>query len=163
MALPTKPEAYKYLFTDDMRFIQKAVIKHPGENKFLIVKRCKSEYIRPGTWDLPGGNLLYGEIADEGLRREIFEETGLPIVDLKPFYVVTKHDTSKPMYYLLLGWQCRATSDHVVLSHEHSEYAWVTKKEFVALDPAYTYREKRDLDTNSTNFLRDIVYHLNND
>ena len=46
--------------------------------------------IRPNSgWGLPGGFLEHGEQPEEGIRREIMEETRLELSDLKMFRVRT--------------------------------------------------------------------------
>lgn len=158
MALPTDPETYKYLFSDDIRFLQKAIVMHPSDNKFLIIKRSDNDFVRPGTWDLPGGSMVYGELHQDALKREILEETGLKIKNVKEIKAITAYDKEKPLYYILIGSVCTAISDEVELSEEHSEYKWVTKDEFLSSDPNYSYKENRKLDLGSTDLLRDLVY-----
>lgn len=36
-----------------------------------------------GTWSVPGGHLEFGETIEEGAQREVREETGLEIGDIK--------------------------------------------------------------------------------
>src|SRR3954463_2646365 len=46
--------------------------------------------IRPRSgWGLPGGFLEHGEQADDGIRLEIFEETGIKMNNLRMFRVRT--------------------------------------------------------------------------
>lgn len=40
----------------------------------LVIRRCDN-----GDWEPPGGVLELGESFDEGVRREVFEETGVPV------------------------------------------------------------------------------------
>ncbi len=42
----------------------------------------------PGVWSVPGGNRKAGESLEEAIERELMEETGLAIPDLKRFTVV---------------------------------------------------------------------------
>lgn len=158
MPLPTKKETHKYQFTDDIRFFQKAIVLHPTEKKILTIRRSDTDLIRPGTWDLPGGNLLYGELHHPGLRREILEEAGLEVEDIRELKVITHFDAKLPMYYIIIGSMCKATSDSVQISDEHSAFQWITPKEFLALDPRYVYKEERALDLQSPDLLRDFVY-----
>ena len=158
MPLPTDPATRTYLFTDDMRFVLKAIVMHPREEKFLIIMRSQTEFVRPGTWDLPGGCLSYGELHRDALRREIFEEAGLLVEGIREAKVLTSFNAEQPMYFLLVAAQCRATSDLVLLSDEHMAYQWVTREVFLAMDQSYRYVENRELEIGSTHFLRDIVY-----
>ncbi|HMF32488.1 MAG TPA: NUDIX domain-containing protein, partial [Candidatus Lokiarchaeia archaeon] len=56
----------------------KAIIR--DEDKFLILKKSDLVDIYPGQWDLPGGRLEEGETWDEGLAREVWEETALEVL-----------------------------------------------------------------------------------
>ena len=47
------------------------------EGRLLVVRRAKEP--AKGTLDLPGGFIDMGETAEEGMRREINEETGLQV------------------------------------------------------------------------------------
>ena len=159
MALPTNPATHKYLFTDDIIFVQKAVIMHPTDPTFLSIKRSENERVRPNTWDLPGGCTLYGETHTAALTREIMEETGLLVTFPQAIFASTSFDPLQPMYFMLLASRCRTTSDHVILSEEHLEFMWVTPEDFLKDDPAYTFVENRPLNPQSTDFLRDIVHY----
>lgn len=47
------------------------------KNKLLLAKRARAPY--KGWWDLPGGYVERGETAEQALKRETKEETGLDI------------------------------------------------------------------------------------
>ncbi len=147
-----------YLFTENVRFVQKAIVQHPSENKFLIIKRSATEFIRPNTWDIPGGSVHYGELHKDALIREVKEESGLSIKSIKDINVVTSYDSTKPVYCIIVGSVCTATSNNVTLSSEHGEYKWVTVQEFLDKIPNYTFVENRPFNIHSTDFLGDIVY-----
>jgi mutator protein MutT len=53
-----------------------------GEERVLLQRR-----IDDGTWDLPGGALELGESAEEAVRREVREETGLEVGEIVLFGV----------------------------------------------------------------------------
>lgn len=56
-----------------------AVVVNP-EGKVLILHHI----LRPATgWGLPGGFLDHGEQADEAIRRELREETGIELIDVR--------------------------------------------------------------------------------
>ncbi len=54
------------------------------EGKILLVQQQISESCR---WSLPGGTLKAGESIEQGIKREVKEETGLDIVIDKLLYI----------------------------------------------------------------------------
>lgn len=71
MPKPTDPAQHEYMFSDDMKFLQKVVVYHPDNNgTFLVLKRAMHHKYRPGDWDLPGGNVIYGEDALASLKEK---------------------------------------------------------------------------------------------
>lgn len=56
-----------------------AAIIVDDRNRLLAVRRGKQPAL--GTLDLPGGFCDCGETAEEGVAREVFEETGLHVTD----------------------------------------------------------------------------------
>jgi 8-oxo-dGTP pyrophosphatase MutT (NUDIX family) len=57
-----------------------AVILIDREGRILLQRRSDN-----GCWGLPGGSMELGESFQETARREVFEETGLTVGDLKLF------------------------------------------------------------------------------
>lgn len=51
------------------------------ENKVLLGKRKNAH--GSGTWQFPGGHLEFGESIEDCAKREVFEETGLRVSDLR--------------------------------------------------------------------------------
>ncbi|MEI7620970.1 MAG: NUDIX domain-containing protein [Candidatus Moraniibacteriota bacterium] len=137
MPKPIDLEKQKYMFTDDIKFLQKALVFHPDrQGIFLALKRSPDSSSRPNDWDLAGGNVLFGELHEDSLRREIFEEANLEVGDFVPVQIVTTYDKEKEIYYLFNGFFCKAKSDDVKISSEHCEYRWVTKEQFIDLKTA---------------------------
>ena len=132
----------KPLFIDFLpllKFFQKAVVFHPEKKGlFLAVRRPKDDPRRPGCWDLPGGNVAFGERHDQAIIREIEEETGLAVrrETLKPLYIESNFLEKRDKYILFIGYAAAARNDKVVLSEEHIQFKWVGKSEFLALESA---------------------------
>ncbi|NIN92255.1 NUDIX domain-containing protein, partial [bacterium] len=84
------------------------------------------------TWDLPGGDLDFGEEAIEGLIREVEEETGLKIRNPLPFDVES-HINKEGDFWITIAYKAKADSEKVVLSFEHNDFKWLTPEEFLEL------------------------------
>lgn len=137
MPKPSNPDKQKYMFTDDIKFLQKAVVFEPGnKNQFLALKRAPDSFSRPNDWDLPGGNVLFGELHEASLRKEIKEESNLEVGALHPVEVVTNYNDKKAIYFIFIGFYCRAQAKNVKTSQEHTEHRWVSREEFIELRPA---------------------------
>ena len=54
-----------------------AIIKSRDGSRFLAIKR--KDGIHAGKWAFPGGVVEKGETAEDALKREVKEETGLDI------------------------------------------------------------------------------------
>jgi 8-oxo-dGTP diphosphatase len=146
MPKPSNPESHAYMFTDDIKFLQKVVVFHPSrKGQFVILKRTPDSHSRPNDWDFPGGNVLFGELHQQSLLREVKEETQMAIKDLKPVQVKTDFNFDQQIYFIFVGHQAVANSTKVRLSQEHTEYKWVTLPEFNALKPADFLIELADL------------------
>jgi 8-oxo-dGTP pyrophosphatase MutT (NUDIX family) len=125
------------MFTDRVNFLQKAVVFHPLETTFLVLQRRNDNGVaRPGEWDLPGGNVIFGEIHLEAIQREIQEETGLAVSDLQISQVATGFNKERQLYHLFMGYSCKADSVNIRLS-EHEGCRWVTKQEAQGLLTGY--------------------------
>lgn len=112
----------------EVRFHQKAIVLNQ-ENNFLVLKRAYTNQ----KWDLPGGAVELPETHEAALLREIKEETGLEVTGLRPKRVETTHGDDGT-YTLFIGYSCQSVSQEVVLSHEHTEFAWVSAEEFLNMD-----------------------------
>ncbi len=91
-----------------------------NEGKFLIMHKNKE---KGDLWELPGGRMEFGESAEETLRRELLEETGLLVIPVKVL------DTWNVVYekYQVTGviYLCKIDNTEVNLSDEHDKYKWV--------------------------------------
>lgn len=91
----------------------KAVV-HDEAGNVLVIKDATH-----GTWDLPGGHLHEGESLDQGLHREVKEETGLEIIGESWRANVNEGRTE------LFDTQVAGIKPRVTLSPEHTAFKWV--------------------------------------
>ncbi len=121
-----------------IRVATKAII-YDKDGNILTIKRC-NKYNRPLTWDLPGGNLDFGEKLEDNLIREIREETGLRVSSLSMLGLIENLD-DKDLFRVTVCYTVKTKITKVVLSHEHIAFKWVTPDEFLKLK-AYTPHKK---------------------
>ncbi len=101
------------------------------DGKILLVERGKEPL--KGYWSLPGGIVETGEKLEEGIRREVAEETGL---DVEPYFMfeiferIIPDAEGKPEYhYVLIDYLCRRLSGEPVAASDVSRVAWVSERE----------------------------------
>lgn len=83
------------------------------KKELLLLKTPK------GTWGIVGGHLEKGESVEEGLRREIREETGLEVELIRLIRLFSKKDD------IIILYLVKSKDNNVNISHEHKEFAWV--------------------------------------
>jgi len=108
-----------------MQISQKALIKK--SDKYLILLRSDNHPVFGGYWDLPGGRLEDGEELEEGLKREVNEETSLDIDVSDRIFKPEMTVFDKPTTFYV--YEIANYSGAVTLSKDHSEFRWVTVKE----------------------------------
>jgi 8-oxo-dGTP pyrophosphatase MutT (NUDIX family) len=80
-------------------------------------------------WECPGGDVEAGEVPADAAMREVFEETGLRIATpllLREWKYENRHGNVVRAY----AFAGRSGSGDVLLSEEHSGYAWMTAREY---------------------------------
>ena len=90
------------------------------DNKFLVMH---NNGVKADLWELPGGRMEFGETAEETLKREIMEETGLkvnPIKLLDTWNLIKEERQITGIIYL-----CSIEEGEVKLSDEHDAYKWI--------------------------------------
>ena len=121
------------MFTKDVIFFQKAVVKHPQDSRFLILQRSPTSSM-PNTWDFPGGGVDFGENHVASIIREIREETSLIVQAPQVLDVFSRYAPQTKTYHLCVGYQCQALSETVHLSEEHIAYQWISADAFAKIN-----------------------------
>jgi nucleoside triphosphatase len=109
--------------------------------EYLICKMPKDRGVFPNQWGLPGGGIEEGEMMEAALRRELREELGTEVSDIKPLFFTDGQyrksfadGTQRDVYMIFLIFSCKATSNDLILAPEFSDYAWVKQESLMTYD-----------------------------
>jgi 8-oxo-dGTP diphosphatase len=100
-----------------------------NRNRVLLVERAKSPL--KGYWSLPGGALETGEYLEDGIRREVLEETGLrvqPLGVVEVFERIMRDARGRTEYhYVLIDYLCRVKGGKLRPADDVSRAEWVAR------------------------------------
>lgn len=110
-----------------LQVAMKAVIVKDGKVLILREAATYGEGTQRGRYHMPGGRIKPGEHFEDGLRREVTEETGLAVDIDYPIYVGEWRPVIKGVPHQIVATFCVCTpkSDTVTLSNEHDDYQWI--------------------------------------
>ncbi len=102
------------------------------ESKIFLMKshKWRDKYV------IPGGHVELGEKIKDALKREIKEETGLSIHNIKFICFqefIFDNAFWKKRHFIFFDFACKTNSTKVKLNSEGQEYVWVTIKEALKL------------------------------
>jgi ADP-ribose pyrophosphatase YjhB (NUDIX family) len=103
------------------------------EGRLLLVRTSKWG----DRWGVPGGKVEWGETLLEAVRRELREETGLEIEDVRwaPVQEAVLHpEFHEEAHFVLINVVARSQHERVTLNDEAQAFAWVTPSEAERLD-----------------------------
>jgi len=117
---------------------------YPEVTVGALVVNQKGEVLlaRSSKWNdkftVPGGHIELGERAEDAIKREVKEETGL---DVEPIELLLVQQAIYPKHYhkhehfLFLDYVCKATDSSVKLDgRELQTYVWVRPEDALKLD-----------------------------
>lgn len=97
-----------------------------GENELLLIRRSKTDSWAL-LWEFPRGKVRRGKDIKEGLKREVYEETGLKVDIVKfidKYIYIADHENKISTEYNFL---CKMVDpkQEVKLSFEHDAFRWI--------------------------------------
>jgi ADP-ribose pyrophosphatase YjhB (NUDIX family) len=109
-----------------------AVVLDANE-RILLVRRGQQPLM--GEWSIPGGALELGERLEEGVRREVREETGLEVTPeeiVAVFDHISHADNDAErvrFHYVLVDYRCRVISGTLRSASDVTEARWASWNE----------------------------------
>ncbi len=91
------------------------------------------------AWTIPGGHIEPGESAVAAVHREVLEETGLQITDVRFLcYQECLYNPAfwKNRHFIFLDFVCQAITNDVTLNDEAEAWAWFKPEQLKAPDCA---------------------------
>ncbi len=103
-----------------------------ADGRFLAIRRRDNSH-----WELPGGVLELDETPEEGVVREVLEETGVVV---EPEHVTGIYKNMS-RGIIALVFRCRHLAGEAKPTPEASQVAWLTPEEITSrMDEAYSVR-----------------------
>jgi 8-oxo-dGTP diphosphatase len=115
------------------------------EGRTLLIRRAGPPL--KGEWSIPGGLLEVGETLEQGVVRELAEETGLEVRVLELIEVFerifpappnsdgTPGDATRPQYhFVILDYLCEIHSGTLSAASDALEFAWAREEELAKFD-----------------------------
>lgn len=99
-------------------------------NRILLIRRGHEPL--KGEWSIPGGMLELGESLEEGVSREVWEETGLkvrPLEVLLAFDRIQKNGERVQYHYVIIDYLCRRTGGRLKAGSDVLDARWVKREE----------------------------------
>jgi 8-oxo-dGTP diphosphatase len=123
-----------------------AIVENTNTGKILLLKRSEEKDFSGGIWEYITGRLNQFEEPEDGLRREIREESGIEVEILKPIsiYHIFRGEKSAENELVGIMYWCRTASEEIKLSEEHTDFKWIFAKE--ALEMMEKPGMKRDIE-----------------
>jgi nucleoside triphosphatase len=108
-----------------------AIIENPKGEIFLMKShKWKRKYV------IPGGHIELGETMIKALKREIKEEVGMSIYDIRPIhYIEFIYDKVfwKKRHFIFFDFAAKTKATKVTLNDEGQEYIWVKPEKALKL------------------------------
>jgi 8-oxo-dGTP diphosphatase len=112
-----------------------AVIFHEG--RVLLIQRGQAPM--QGEWSLPGGALEIGETLEEGVKREVLEETSLvvePVAMVEVFDRIARDDGGRVQFhYVLVDYLCRVAGGQAACGSDAVDLRWAARDELDVIAP----------------------------
>jgi nucleoside triphosphatase len=113
------------------RIVVVAIIEN--KDKILIGKKAKGVGPYPDLWQIPGGGAnIETESLEEAIKREIREEAGIEVFNIKPVSFdedYTKNKQNEMVHYIFLQFHAFTKEDKITPGDDIEHLEWIKKSE----------------------------------
>ena len=117
---------------DEPIMIGVGAVIEDGAGRILLVKHIPERGgFWQGKWICPGGELESGETIEEGIRREVREETQLEIElvsPLHPFDRIVRSNDRVSLHVIYIDYLARVTGGELKTGSDVGQAIWVEKE-----------------------------------
>jgi ADP-ribose pyrophosphatase YjhB (NUDIX family) len=123
---------------DDGILIGVGALLEDGRGRVLLVRHRKERGgFWQGTWILPGGMLRVGETIDDGIGREVAEETGLTVEiiesEVDPTERIVREGGHVTLHVVYIVKRARIVGGELVAGSDVGEAMWAGNGELAAI------------------------------
>jgi len=113
-----------------------AVIRDESGRVLLVKHRPERGGFWQGKWICPGGKLELGERIEDGIRREIKEETNLEIrltSPLAPFNRIVESEGQTELHVIYINYLAEKSEGDLKPGSDVGEVLWATRKDILSI------------------------------
>ena len=113
-----------------------AVIKDESDRVLLVKHRPERGGFWQGKWICPGGKLELGERIEDGVRREVREETSLEIrltSPLAPFDRIVESEGQTELHVIYISYLAEKSEGDLKPDSDVGEALWATRKDILSI------------------------------
>jgi ADP-ribose pyrophosphatase YjhB (NUDIX family) len=112
-----------------------AVIKDESDRVLLVKHRPERGGFWQGKWICPGGKLELGERIEDGVRREVREETNLEIrltSPLAPFDRIVESEGQTELHVIYIDYMAEKSEGDLKPDSDVEEARWATREDILS-------------------------------
>lgn len=122
-----------------------------GQGRAFVQKRSLTRRLWPGCWDIAGGHVEPGETFVEALRREIREETGWELMQIREIIGFYDGETEEGKKIYEVDFLVEIEGD---LEHPQLEWSKISEFRWIGLSELSSLMENRQV---ADIFIHDLV------
>jgi len=113
-----------------------AVIRDESDRVLLVKHRPERGGFWQGKWICPGGKLESGERIEDGIRREVKEETNLEIrltSPLAPFDRIVESEGQTELHVIYIDYMAEKSEGDLKPDSDVEEARWATREDILSI------------------------------